>query len=132
MISPWRLLILSKIDGYLDPRSDTRSDTVCFLCWSQGPATGKWKWNTLICSNGMYQMKWVKSFYITPAYERLKVIVLANSQWESCPVYLDDAIAFEISFDEVDSLYEPEYLGNLGLKRKVKYCSLFQKKVLFL
>ena len=57
--------------------------------------------------------------------------MLANLQWESCQIYLDDVIAFGSSFDEEAEIWA-RVAGNLGLKRKPKDWSSTQKIVLFL
>ena len=43
-----KIEITWKVASRIDDSPDFLSDTRCVLCWSKGPATGTWKWNTWI------------------------------------------------------------------------------------
>ena len=63
--------------------------------------------------------------------QRLMELVLNGLQWQSCLIYLDDAVVFSDNYNDHMKRLET-VLDKAGLKLKLEQCQLLRKEITFL
>lgn len=138
---------VTRKDAYPLPRIDDALDSLNKACWfsTLDLASGYWqveldpvdKYKTaFITRQGLFEFN-VLSFGLcnSPStFQRLMDLVLADLQWTTCLVYLDDIIIFGRTFQEhLDRLDEVLIkLRQANLKVKPTKCNLFATQVQYL
>ena len=142
-----RLNDLTVKDAYPLPRIDDTLDALGASKWfsTLDLASGYWQVeldprhrekSAFVTKHGLFEFN-VLPFGLCNApstFQRLMELVLADLQWMTCLVYLDDIIVFGRSFEEHVSRLG-EVLGRLkaaNLKVKPTKCTLFSKQVSYL
>lgn len=133
---------LTRKDAYPLPRIDDALDSLNNACWfsTLDLASGYWqvevdpkdRYKTaFITRQGLFEFN-VLSFGLcnSPStFQRLMDLVLADLQWTTCLVYLDDIIVFGRTFQEhlvrLDGVLSK--LRQANLKVKPSKCNLFAK-----
>lgn len=138
---------VTRKDAYPLPRIDDALDSLANASWfsTLDLVSGYWQVEidpkdkpktTFITRQGLYEFN-VLSFGLCNApstFQRLMDLVLADLQWSTCLVYLDDIIVFGRSFEEHLQRLDV-VLGKLegaNLKVKPAKCNLFAKRVQYL
>ncbi|KAG1941111.1 interleukin-1 receptor accessory protein-like 1-A [Pimephales promelas] len=142
-----RLNDVTRKDAYPLPRIDDALDSLAHAQWfsTLDLASGYWQVEVdpkdkhktaFITRQGLFEFN-VLSFGLCNApstFQRLMDLVLADLQWTTCLVYLDDIIVFGRTFGEHLQRLD-EVLGKLrhaNLKVKPSKCSLFASQVRYL
>lgn len=138
---------VTRKDAYPLPRIDDALDSLSKACWfsTLDLASGYWQVEldpedkhktAFITRQGLFEFN-VLSFGLcnSPStFQRLMDLVLADLQWTTCLVYLDDIIIFGRTFQEhlgrLDEVLTK--LRQANLKVKPAKCSLFAKEVQYL
>lgn len=134
-------------DAYPLPRIDDALDSLSHACWfsTLDLASGYWqvevdpkdRYKTaFITRQGLFEFN-VLSFGLCNApstFQRLMDLILADLQWTTCLVYLDDIIVFGRTFQEhlarLDEVLVK--LQQANLKIKPSKCNLFSTQVHYL
>lgn len=142
-----RLNDVTRKDAYPLPRIDDALDSLAHAQWfsTLDLASGYWQVEVdprdkhktaFITRQGLFEFN-VLSFGLCNApstFQRLMDLVLADLQWTTCLVYLDDIIVFGRTFGEHLQRLD-EVLGKLrhaNLKVKPSKCALFATQVRYL
>ena len=134
-------------DAYPLPRIDDALDSLSHACWfsTLDLASGYWQVEVdpkdrhktaFITRQGLFEFN-VLSFGLCNApstFQRLMDLILADLQWTTCLVYLDDIIVFGRTFQEhlarLDEVLVK--LKQANLKIKPSKCNLFSTQVHYL
>lgn len=138
---------VTRKDAYPLPRIDDALDSLTNACWfsTLDLASGYWQVvvdpqdrpkTAFISRQGLFEFN-VLSFGLcnSPStFQRLMDVVLADLQWTTCLVYLDDIIVFGRTFQEhLQRLNEVLLkLRQANLKVKPSKCNLFSSQVQYL
>lgn len=138
---------VTRKDAYPLPRIDDALDSLSHACWfsTLDLASGYWQVEVdpadrhktaFITRQGLFEFN-VLSFGLCNApstFQRLMDLILADLQWTTCLVYLDDIIVFGRSFQEhltrLDGVLRK--LRQANLKVKPSKCNLFSTQVHYL
>lgn len=134
-------------DAYPLPRIDDALDSLSHACWfsTLDLASGYWQVEidpkdkpktAFITRQGLFEFN-VLSFGLCNApstFQRLMDLVLADLQWTTCLVYLDDIIIFGKTFQEHLNRLDQVLLKlqSANLKVKPSKCDLFSTQVCYL